>query len=173
MLCSFWGKKCAESIFNPDVLDDDVYGIHISGLGRSKNFAFSDRLSLINMDHPVVGHIQDRIHVLMRLIDVDASKAVEVMAAQQRNTDTSHVAEDVIEENIELMDQVNALRKQLEARDNIIADLSEGSIKQKQEYNALESDRDHRLQQVTELLAIVKRNKEKIESLKKQVSDLS
>ena len=82
MLCPFCGKNCTESIFNPDVLDDDVYGIHISGLGLSKSFAVSDRLSLIDLDHPVIGRIQDRIRVLMRLIDVDASKTVKVMEAQ-------------------------------------------------------------------------------------------
>ena len=68
---------------------------------------------------------------------------------------------------------MNALREQLDSRDNIIADLSEGSIKQKQEYNALESDRNHRLQQATELLAIAKRKKEKIESIEEQVSNRS
>ena len=116
--CPLCGKSFSEKIFNPDTLDTDVYGVHISGLGRARGFRFGDRFSLIDMDHPVVGRIRDIVRVLSGLLAMDNDE--ETMAAQQRHADKSCVAEDLMEENIGLVGQVNELREQVSVRDSFI-----------------------------------------------------
>lgn len=70
IVCPLCGKHTPDTAFDPSDFEDDIYGVEVTGLGRGRGFAVTQRISLLD-DPLVTGLIGDRcLRVLQRQVDL-------------------------------------------------------------------------------------------------------
>jgi outer membrane murein-binding lipoprotein Lpp len=68
LVCPLCGRHVSLKYFDPSDFDADILGVEMTGLGRGRGFAVTDRFSLLG-DSQVTSMIKDRCYEIIRVIE--------------------------------------------------------------------------------------------------------
>ena len=83
LVCPLCGRHLSLAKYDPSGYDDDVYGVEVTGLGRGRGFAVSERYSLLS-DEAVMDVIKARCRRILWFAEGVEPPHPEAMAKLQR-----------------------------------------------------------------------------------------
>ncbi len=123
-LCPLCGRQVSLKRYDPSDYEDDVIGITLRGLGRSRGFEEIERYSLLETDDPVLDKLAKRVTILMPLLVgpvIDADEAArlcaeieKVVKSESWNYDPADSPWEALKERVLLQVYQVILRQQME-----------------------------------------------------------
>ena len=195
LACPLCGRFVSLKHFDPTRFTDDVYEVEVTGLGRGKGVTVTGTHSILQPGDATIELVKDRILEISKiLLDSNCLESREVLSKlriqtvnpaelAKRDKVIESLSEEAInlksridelsEKNVNLPKTISSLRKKIAEEDALLGDLTEQNIKLSGEKQDLEEKLNHRTKQAKKLFRIAKSQKNKIETMEEEITDLS